>query len=49
MFVQVAKAIGCNVIAVVKRDSQVTMASARVLTKSCRLPPSRIPLKRFAS
>ena len=26
MFVQVAKAIGCNVIAVVKRDSQVSMA-----------------------
>jgi L-iditol 2-dehydrogenase len=26
MFVQVAKAIGCNVIAVVKRDSQVTLA-----------------------
>src|SRR5260370_5530268 len=26
MFVQVAKAIGCNVIAVVKRDSQVVLA-----------------------
>src|SRR5947207_11310424 len=26
MFVQVAKAIGCNVIAVVKRDSQVSLA-----------------------
>src|SRR6202007_1748533 len=26
MFVQVAKAIGCNVVAVVKRDSQVALA-----------------------
>ncbi len=29
MFVQVAKAIGCNVIAVVKRDSQVTLAKRK--------------------
>ena len=38
MFVQVAKAIGCNVIAVVKRDSQVRWRGARVRTKWCRFP-----------
>ena len=41
MFVQVAKATGCNVISVVKRDSQVAAPSAWVRTKWCRYEGGR--------
>ena len=48
MFVQVAKAIGCKVISVVKRDGQVTAARAWARTKSCRSTKSTIRWKRCA-
>src|SRR5713101_4398584 len=41
MFVQVAKAIGCNVIAVVKRDSQVSLArhmGAHEIVQTTKVP-----------
>ena len=49
MFVQVAKAIGCNVIAVVKRDSQVPWPSARARTKSCRSAQVEDPIEAVRS